>query len=99
MNWDLSKLYKNGFEDEAFKSDLAGIDGRLEEMLRRAEKLAGPADVETFLKEAIAKYIIGDYSYDSYDTDFVGKLEGMNIERCVELYQQAYDHYMENHAA
>ena len=30
MNWDLSKLYKNGFEDEAFKSDLAGIDGRLE---------------------------------------------------------------------
>ena len=27
-----------------------------------------------------------------------GKLEGMNIERCVELYQQAYDHYMENHA-
>ena len=51
MNWDLSKLYKNGFEDEAFKSDLAGIDGRLEEMLRRAEKLAGPADVETFLKD------------------------------------------------
>lgn len=51
------------------------------------------------MKKATAKYIIGDYSFDTYDTDFVGKLEGMDIERCVELYQQAYDRYMENHAA
>ena len=68
-------------------------------MDEKAEYASIYSDVETFLKEAIAKYIIGDYSFDSYDTDFVGKLEGMNIERCVELYQQAYDRYMENHAA
>lgn len=68
-------------------------------MEEKAEYASIYSDVETFLKEAIAKYIIGDYSFDSYDTDFVGKLESMNIERCVELYQQAYDRYMENHAA
>ena len=68
-------------------------------MEEKAEYASIYSDVETFLKEAIAKYIIGDYSFDSYDTDFVGKLKGMNVERCVELYQQAYDRYMENHAA
>ena len=68
-------------------------------MDEKAEYASIYSDVETFLKEAIAKYIIGDYSFDTYDTDFVGKLEGMDIERCVELYQQAYDRYMENHAA
>lgn len=68
-------------------------------MEEKAEYASIYSDVETFLKEAIAKYIIGDYSFDSYDTDFVGKLESMNVERCVELYQQAYDRYMENHAA
>ncbi len=68
-------------------------------MEEKAEYASIYSDVETFLKEAIAKYIIGDYSFDSYDSDFIGKLESMNIERCVELYQQAYDRYMENHAA
>ena len=68
-------------------------------MEENAEYASIYSDVETFLKEAIAKYIIGDFSFDSYDTDFVGKLESMNIDRCVELYQEAYDRYMENHAA
>ena len=68
-------------------------------MEEKAEYASIYSDVETFLKEAIAKYIIGDFSFDSYDTDFVGKLESMNIDRCVELYQEAYDRYMENHAA
>ena len=68
-------------------------------MDEKAEYASIYSDVETFLKESIAKYIIGDFSFDSYDTDFVGKLESMNIGRCVELYQQAYDRYMENHGA
>lgn len=53
------------------------------------------SDIQTFTEEAVVKYIIGDYSFDSYDTDFVGQLEAMNIQRCIDLYQQAYDRYME----
>jgi putative aldouronate transport system substrate-binding protein len=51
------------------------------------------SDIETVLDEAITKLIIGDMSIDSYDTEVVGKLESMNIQRCIDLYQQAYDRY------
>jgi putative aldouronate transport system substrate-binding protein len=51
------------------------------------------SDIETFMDEMTVKYITGEYSFDTYDTDFVEALEGMNIERCIELYQDAYDEY------
>lgn len=63
----------------------------------KAEYASIFSDIQTFTEEAVAKYIIGDYSFDSYDTEFVGKLESMNIQRCIDLYQQAYDRYMETH--
>lgn len=55
------------------------------------------SDIQTFVEEQLNKYIIGQASFDTYDTDFVGKIESMNIQRCIELYQQAYDRYMETH--
>lgn len=66
-------------------------------MEEKAEYAAIYSDIQTFTEEAVAKYIIGDYSFDSYDTEFVGQLEGMNIQRCIQLYQQAYDRYLETH--
>ena len=39
------------------------------------------------------KYITGEYSFDNYETDFVEALKGMNADRLVELYQDAYDNY------
>lgn len=56
------------------------------------------SDIQTFLEEAIIKYIIGDFSFDNYETEFIGQQESMNIQRCIELYQQAYDWYMETHS-
>lgn len=56
------------------------------------------SDIQTFLEEAIIKYIIGDFSFDNYETEFIGQQESMNIQRCIELYQQAYDRYMETHS-
>ena len=52
------------------------------------------SDIQTFLETSITKYIIGDLSFDNYDTEFVGQLERMNIAQCIDLYQQAYDRYM-----
>ena len=60
----------------------------------KGEYAALYSDIETFLEEAIIKYILGDFSFDSYDTDFVGQLEAMNIQGCIDLYQQAYDRYV-----
>ena len=52
------------------------------------------SDIETFLDEMTVKYITGEYSFDSYDTDFVEALKGMNIDQCIEIYQDAYDEYI-----
>ena len=51
------------------------------------------SDIDTFLDEMTVKYITGEYNFDNYDTDFVEALKGMNAERMVELYQDAYDDY------
>lgn len=51
------------------------------------------SDIETFMDEMTVKYITGEYSFDTYETDFVEALKAMNAERIVELYQAAYDYY------
>lgn len=55
------------------------------------------SDIQTFLETSITKYIIGDLSFDSYEAEFLDQLEAMDIQRCIDLYQQAYDRYMETH--
>lgn len=51
MNWDLSKLYKDGFEDPAFKNDIERIEGLYEGLIAKAEKLSGPADLAELIRE------------------------------------------------
>lgn len=51
------------------------------------------SDIETFMDEATVKYITGEFSFDTFEADFVEKLHTMNIDRCIELYQDAYDFY------
>ena len=58
-----------------------------------SEYAAAYSDIQTFLEESITKYIIGDLSFDSYDTEFVGKLESMGIQDCIDLYQGALDRW------
>ena len=52
------------------------------------------SDIETFMDEYTVKYVTGELSFDTYDTDFVEKLRSMDAERMVELYQDAYDEYL-----
>ena len=52
------------------------------------------SDISTFLSEAYIKYIIGEFSFDSYEADFIGKMEEMNIQECIDLYQTAYDRFV-----
>ena len=61
MNWDLSKLYKNGFEDEKFISDINSIEGIYAGLVKRAGELTGPADLAALITDATeAQKIFGD---------------------------------------
>lgn len=51
-------------------------------------------DIETYVDENIAKFIVGDKSMDEFD-DFVETLYDMGIQECIDVYQQAYDRYLE----
>jgi putative aldouronate transport system substrate-binding protein len=52
-------------------------------------------DLETYMDEWVVKFIIGDASLDQFD-DYVAGMKTLNVERCIELYQQAYDRYLED---
>ena len=51
------------------------------------------SDIETFMDEYTVKYVTGELSFDTYEADFVEQLKSMNVERAIELYQDAYDYY------
>ena len=53
------------------------------------------ADIETYFNECTAKFIIGtlDVNGDDWDT-YVKNIQGMNIERCVEIRQDALNRYL-----
>jgi putative aldouronate transport system substrate-binding protein len=51
------------------------------------------SDIETFMDTMTVGYVTGANSFDNYESDFVEKIEAMNIDRCIELYQEAYDAY------
>lgn len=51
-------------------------------------------DIQTYVQEKTAGYIMGSESLDTYD-DFVETIKGMNIDRCIEIQQAALDRYSE----
>ncbi len=51
-------------------------------------------DLETYMDEWVVKFIIGDTSLDEFDT-YIEGMKSLNVDRCIELYQQAYDRFLE----
>lgn len=51
------------------------------------------SDIDTYLDESVSKFIVGDKSLDEFDA-FVQQLEDMGIGDCIEIYQTAYDRYL-----
>jgi putative aldouronate transport system substrate-binding protein len=51
-------------------------------------------DLETYMDEWVVKFIIGDTSLDQFD-EYIAGMKALNVDRCIELYQQAYDRYLE----
>lgn len=51
------------------------------------------ADIEAYLNESIATFITGDRSLDEWD-NYVKTIEGMNLSRYMEIYNEEYQTYM-----
>ena len=51
------------------------------------------SDISTYMDENISKFVTGDKSLDEFD-EFTAMLKQMNVDRCVELQQAAYDRYL-----
>ena len=51
------------------------------------------AEIRTFRDEYANQFVMGNRSFDEYDT-FTEQLQKMNIEKVLEVYQEAYDSYL-----
>ena len=49
-------------------------------------------DIQTFMDESIVAFIVGNKPLSEWDS-YVQQIKDMNIDRCVEIYQQALDRY------
>ncbi len=49
-------------------------------------------DIETYVLENFAKFIVGDKPLDEWD-EYVATIEGMGIQDCIDCYQSALDRY------
>lgn len=54
------------------------------------------ADIDTYISEMFVKYITGQASLDDYETEYLGQLEKMGIDRVIELQQNALDVFNAN---
>ena len=50
------------------------------------------AQIQTLVQEKTVAYIMGTESMDTYD-DFLASLKSLNIDRCIEIQQAAFDRY------
>ena len=48
--------------------------------------------INTYMKECMQKFILGEMSFDEWD-DYVSKMESMGLENCRKIQQAAYDRW------
>ena len=52
------------------------------------------ADINTYRREMVAKFLTGAESLDKFD-DFVAQMNALGAQRCIEIHQAAYDRYIQ----
>jgi len=52
------------------------------------------ADIRTFRDEYANAYVMGNRTFDKYDSEFIDRLKQMKVEEVIAVYQEAYDEYM-----
>jgi putative aldouronate transport system substrate-binding protein len=75
--------------DEIKATKLPNLTPTIEE----SDELTSLSDIATYVAEETQKFIQGVNSIDNYD-NFVATLKSMNVDRYIEIYQNAYDRYL-----
>jgi putative aldouronate transport system substrate-binding protein len=52
-------------------------------------------DIKTYIDEMHARFILDNYSFDNWD-NYVNTFKSLNIDKYLEVYQQAYDRWKSN---
>ena len=53
------------------------------------------SDISTMAATEVFKFVMGEYNFDEDWDSFIDTLKSMGIDECVEIYQDAYDRYVE----
>lgn len=56
------------------------------------------SDIKTLAEEYVDKFIVGEYDIDAEWDSFVQTLYDMGLQDCIDIYQEAYDSFMESAA-
>lgn len=75
---------------DAAKYQLPAITAAEEEA---AEFSKLTADITAYVSEMLIKYIKGEKTLDTFETEYLPTLKGMGVERVLEIYQDALDRY------
>ena len=76
--------------------DLYTLPSQVELTYEQNEEYAGIwSDLSTYANTEIFKFVMGEYNFEEDWDSFISTLKEMGLERCVELYQDAYDSYCE----
>ncbi len=68
-------------------------DGASLSPLENEEASVLASDIGTFASEQVPQFILGDLNFDSDWDAYVSTIEGLELDRVIELYQSAYDRY------
>lgn len=53
------------------------------------------SDISTYASTEVFKFVMGEYNFDEDWDAFIAQIEDMGIQDCIDLYQDAYDRYVE----
>lgn len=76
--------------------DLYTLPAAMELSIEENEEYSGIwSDLSTYANTEIFKFVMGEYNFEEDWDNFIDQLKEMGIEDCVEIYQTAYDRYVE----
>ncbi len=80
--------------------DLYTLPAAMELTIEESERYSNIwNDLSTYADTEIFKFVMGEYNFDEDWDAFIDELKEMGIEECVDIYQGAYDRYVEAYGA
>lgn len=52
-------------------------------------------DIDTYVEEKLARFVLGELNFEEDWENFVADIKSMDIDTCIEIYQTAFDRYLQ----